>query len=223
MFGYDALQSGLVLSPAGLFALVTLPLVGFLLGRQLDARWLIALGLAIMAAGAYWMSRMNLEISPIYIIMPRVVLIVGLSFIFAPVNVAAYRYMPPALRAAAVGMFSLLRNEGGSVGTSMAQVVQERRVQFHALRLGEFLDQFSPAANAFVERTQAYFLGQTGDPALSKQMALQSLANLRDSQASALAYFDCFWLFAVVGAALILLVPLMKRSVAEKGEHLAAE
>ena len=52
LFGYDALQSGLVLSPAGLFALVTLPLVGFLLGRQLDARWLIVLGLATMASGA---------------------------------------------------------------------------------------------------------------------------------------------------------------------------
>jgi DHA2 family multidrug resistance protein len=54
-------------------------------------------------------------------------------------------------------------------------------------------------------------------------MAIKSLANLRDSQASALAYFDCFWLFAVVGVALIFLVPLMKRSVAEKGQHLAAE
>jgi DHA2 family multidrug resistance protein len=223
LFGYDALQSGLVLSPAGLFALITLPLVGFLLGRQLDARYLIAVGLATMASGAYWMSRMNLEISPIYIILPRVVLIVGLSFIFAPLNVAAYRYMPMALRGAAVGLFSLLRNEGGSVGTSLAQVVQERRVQFHALRLGEFLDPFSTAATSFVHNTQAYFLQQTGDPALSRQMAFKSLADLRDSQASALAYFDCFWAFAVVGVALIFLVPFMKRSVAEKGQHLAAE
>jgi hypothetical protein len=32
-----------------------------------------------------------------------------------------------------------------------------------------------------------------------------------------LAYFDDFWLIAVLGVSFVLLVPLMKRSVAEKG------
>jgi DHA2 family multidrug resistance protein len=54
-------------------------------------------------------------------------------------------------------------------------------------------------------------------------MALQSLSNLRDQQATSLAYFDDFWLFAVLALALVLLVPLMKRSVAEKGEPIGAE
>jgi DHA2 family multidrug resistance protein len=38
-----------------------------------------------------------------------------------------------------------------------------------------------------------------------------------------MAYFDVFWVGAVVSAALVLLVLLMKRSVAEKGEHISAE
>ncbi len=54
-------------------------------------------------------------------------------------------------------------------------------------------------------------------------MALQSLANLRDQQALALSYFDCFLIFAVVSAILALMVLFMKRSVAEKGAHVAAE
>jgi len=45
----------------------------------------------------------------------------------------------------------------------------------------------------------------------------------RQQQAASLAYLDVFWLFAVVAAALVLLVPLMKRSVAEKGEHIGGE
>jgi MFS transporter, DHA2 family, multidrug resistance protein len=67
-------------------------------------------------------------------VWPRVVLIVGLAMCFAPANVAAYLYTPLALRGAAVGLLSLLRNEGGSVGTSLAQTIQERRDQFHSLR-----------------------------------------------------------------------------------------
>jgi len=63
----------------------------------------------------------------------------------------------------------------------------------------------------------------TGDPAAQQQLALQALENLRQQQASALSYFDCFWIFAVVTLALVLVVPLMKRSVAEKGAHVASE
>ena len=54
-------------------------------------------------------------------------------------------------------------------------------------------------------------------------MALQTLANLRLQQSSALAYFDTFFFFACVAGGLVFLVVLMKRAVAEKGAHVAAE
>ena len=217
LFGYNALDAGLVMSPAGLFAVIAMPIIGFMLGRKTDARWLIGAGLLLMAISNYWMSQMNLFISPDQVVWPRVVLVLGLSMCFAPANVAAYLYTPIALRGAAVGLLSLLRNEGGSVGTSMAQTLQERRDQFHALRLGENLDPLNPAVQSFIEQAQARFLQQTGDPAAAQQLAWQALENLRQQQASALSYFDCFWLFAVAMLALTLVVFLMKRSVAEKG------
>jgi DHA2 family multidrug resistance protein len=54
-------------------------------------------------------------------------------------------------------------------------------------------------------------------------MALQSLANLREQQSSALSYFDIFFIFAVVAVALVGLVFFMKRSIATKGAHVTAE
>ena len=223
LFGYNALDAGLVMSPAGFAALLAMPIVGFALGRKVDARWLIGVGLLLMAASTYWMSQLNLLISPSQVVWPRVVLVLGLSICFAPANVAAYLYTPPVLRGAAVGLLSLLRNEGGSVGTSMAQTLQERRDQFHTLRLGESLDPFNPAVHSFLEQAQARFLQQTGDPATAQQLALQALENLRQQQASALAYFDCFWMIAVLTFAVAFLVLLMKRSVAERGTHAVSE
>src|SRR6185312_8036687 len=123
LFGYDAYASGLVQSPSGVFSIMGLIVVGALIGRGLDARWLIVAGLLIMAVGNFWMAYMNLYISPYQVIWPRVVLIVGLSMIFVSINVAAFKYTPPHLRGAAVGLLALLRNEGGSVGTSLAQTV----------------------------------------------------------------------------------------------------
>jgi DHA2 family multidrug resistance protein len=151
------------------------------------------------------------------------VTLAGISLLFAPLSVAAFIYIPRELRGAAVGLYALLRNEGGSVGTSVAKTVMERRDQFHTSRIGEFLDPLNPAVNSFSEQAQSAFLQQTGDPAGSQQMAWQALENLRQQQAASLAYFDDFIMFAAISGALILLVPLMRRSVPEKGAHIAAE
>ncbi len=223
LFGYNAFLSGLIMSPAGFAAIIMMIVVGFLLGRKIDARWLIAPGLVIVAAGCYWMSLMNLEISPWMVIWPRVVMIVGLSLIFAPINVAAFLYMPQRLRGAAVGLLALLRNEGGSFGTSMGQTIQERREQFHLSRLGDNLNLLNPHVQSFLDKTHAVFMQHTGDPARSGLMSVQTLADLRQQQAASLAYFDLFWVCAALGLALVVLVLLMKRSVAEKGGPIGAE
>ncbi len=223
LFGYNALQAGLVMSPAGFFAVLAMPVVARVLGRQTDARWVIMAGLLVMAAGNYWMSQLNLDISPRQIVWPRVAVVVGLAICFAPTNVAAYLYTPKELRGAAVGLLSLLRNEGGSVGTSLSQALQDHREQFHTLRLGEYLDPFNSAVHSFTEQTQAFVLQQTGDPVASQELAWQALENLRQQQASALAYFDCFWVFAMVMLVLVPVIFVMKRSVAEKGAHVGGE
>jgi DHA2 family multidrug resistance protein len=223
LFGYDAFVAGLVMSPSGFFAILMMLVVGTLLGRGADARYLIATGLLCVSASCYWMARMNLEVSPWQLVWPRVLLIVGLSMIFAPLNVAAYLYTPKHLRGAAVGLLALLRNEGGSFGTSMAQTIEQRRLQFHTARVGEFLDPLNPQLSTFLEQAREVFYQQTGDMAAAQQMALQSLENLRQQQAASLAYFEVFWVAAVLAAGLVFLVPLMKRSVAEKGAHIAAE
>jgi DHA2 family multidrug resistance protein len=223
LFGYDAFVSGLVMSPSGFFSILVMLVVGVLIGRGVDARWLIAAGLLVMAAGCYWMARMNLSISPGQVVWPRVVLIVGLSLLFSPINVAAFRYTPPHLRAAAVGLFALLRNEGGSVGMSVGKIIEQRREQFHLARVGENLSPLNPHVQSFFGRGQDYFLRYTGDSARSRQMTLESLAELRQQQAASLAYFDVFWLFAILSLGLVLLVFLMKRSVAEKGEMIGGE
>ena len=208
LFGYDAFHAGLVLSPSGIFAILAIIIVGALLGRGFDARWLIGSGLLIVAAGSFWMSRMNLDIAPWQVVWLRIVMVSGLGLIFAPINVAAYLYMPRDLRGAAVGLLALLRNEGGSVGTSLGQTITERREKLHALRLNENLDPFNPAVNSYIAQVQPGYLQQTGDPVAAQQMAWQSLENLREHQASALAYFDAFLIFAVVGVVLAFLVLL---------------
>ena len=222
LYGYDALVSGLAMSPSGVSSMAAMVVAGILLGRQFDARWMIAIGLLLMAAGNYWMTQMNLQISFWQVVGPRMVLTLGLGLIFALASAAAYKYIPVHLRGAAVGLFSLLRTEGGSVGTSMANTIQEPRQQFHLSRLGENLGPLNSHVQSFLEQTREFFQPWPGDTARSQQLAVQSLDNLRQQQATSMAFFEIFWVCAVLSAALVVLVLLMKRSVAEKGERISA-
>lgn len=130
---------------------------------------------------------------------------------------------PRELRGAAVGLLALLRNEGGSVGTSLAKIILDRREQFHTLRLNESLDPLNPALNPFLDQGRTLFMQHTADVASAQQMALGSLQTLRNQQALSLAYFDVFFLSAVAAALLLFLVLAMRRSVARKGEHISDE
>jgi DHA2 family multidrug resistance protein len=197
--------------------------IGTLLARGVDARWPMVAGLLTMGAGNFWLSRLNLQIGPWDVVWPRVVVIAGLSMIFAPLNVAAFLHIPKELRGAAVGLLALLRNEGGSVGTSMAQTILERREQFHTLRVNENLDPLNPNLHNLFVQGQQFFIQHTGDPSLSRLMTLQALQQTRDQQSLSLAYFDIFFVSAAIGAGLVILVFLMRRSVPEKGAHIAAE
>jgi DHA2 family multidrug resistance protein len=105
----------------------------------------------------------------------------------------------------------------------LAQTLQERRDQFHTLRLGESLDSLNQAVVSFLEQARGLFLQQTSDPVAAQQLAWQALENLRQQQASALAYFDVFLMLAVVTLVLVPVVLLMKRSVTEKGAHISHE
>ena len=54
-------------------------------------------------------------------------------------------------------------------------------------------------------------------------MALQAIDTLRQQQASVLAYLDGFYIFAILALGIIPLALLMRRSVAEPGQHVGVE
>ena len=102
---------------------------------------------------------------------------------FAPLSVAAFIYLPKELRGAAAGIFAVLRNEGGSAGTSMGKTLVQRRLPLHTDRLGEGLNPLSTPFNDALQSGQSFFEGVTGDPVTSQAMALQAIDNLRQQQA----------------------------------------
>ena len=170
---------------------------------------------------------LNLEISPWQVVWPRCVLIVGLSMIFAPLNVAAFLYIPRQLRPLLPwGFWHFCGTKEVQSVHPWHKPLQEppgaisrpaTPTNISILSTHPSTTPSSSKAKLFSSKERAI------RPKLPGQMTLQVLQGARDRQASSLAYFDVFWFAAIVAGALILLLPLMRRSKAEKGAHIAAE
>jgi MFS transporter, DHA2 family, multidrug resistance protein len=218
LFGYDAFRAGLVLSPAALFTMAMMPIVGFLLGRKTDARYIIPLGLICVAVACFWQAHLDLYTSPLMFIAPRCVQYAGVGMLFVPLSTAAYLYLPANQVNNAAGLFNMLRNEGGSLGIAIVTVMVDRRSQFHQLRLAERVTPLNPAVDQWVDyfaQTRMVRGGVT--QVVANEQGTGMLTQMVHNQAREMAYLDPFWVFAIMALAALPLVLLMKKSVARGG------
>ncbi len=217
LMGYTAFQAGLVMSPAGIATMLEMPIIGILLSRGADARWLIATGLGVVAAASFWMSGLNLDVAPSQVIWPRIVQTMGAGLLWVPINTAAYAYIAKNQVNNASGLFNLIRNEGSSVGVALSTTLLQRRAQFHQFRLTEHVSALGRETTTWLgQLTQAAQAGGA-DPVLARSRGLGMMYGMVQRQAMAMSYLDLFWLFGMLSLAVIPLVFLMKKAVAQGG------
>ncbi|MHB8873537.1 MAG: DHA2 family efflux MFS transporter permease subunit [Myxococcaceae bacterium] len=221
LMGYTAFRSGLVMSPAGLATMLLMPIIGILLSRGADARWLIATGLVVVAVAAFWMSGLNLEASPSQVMWPRVVQTMGAGLLWVPINTAAYAYIAKNQVNNASGLFNLIRNEGSSVGVALSTTLLQRRTQFHQFRLTEHVDALNPETTTWLGHLTGAAQAGGADPVLAHSQGLRMMYGMVQREAMAMSYMDLFWLFGMLSLVVMPLVFLMKPSVAKGGEMAA--
>ncbi len=217
LMGYSALNAGLVLSPAGFVTMLEMPVIGILLSRGVDARKLIVAGLLTTGVASLWMSGLNLGVSPGMVVSPRNFQTLGAGLMFVPLNLVAYAFLPKDQTNNASGLFSLVRNEGSSIGVALTNTLLLRRTQFHQFRLTEHINTLNPATSRWLTGVSGAMQARSGDPALAHRRGLGILYQVVQQQSAATSYLEMFWLFAMLSFAVIPLALLMKRSTSDGG------
>ena len=209
LMGYSALQSGIAVSPRGVGALLTMPIVGYLADR-VDFRKLVATGFFIVAASLWWLGAINLEIAMSTIVWPSVFTGVGLSMIFVPLSAVAMGGLPQEEMGNASGIFNLMRNVGGSVGISVVTTMLVRDSQAHQAQMVAHL---SPGDLAFGLRSQALqrFLEGHFSPLDAAHRAQALLYGELQRQATLWAFVNNFRLLALICLLCALSVVLLKK------------
>jgi DHA2 family multidrug resistance protein len=205
LLGYTALLSGLVLSPGGIMVVLMLPLVGKLVTR-FDARWLVSLGVIIVAASLLHMATFNLDIDFRTAMMARIYQSAGMAFLFVPINVMAFYFIPREKFNNATGIINLARNIGGSVGIANVMTLLARREQFHQGVLASHMTSFDPAYQSMVSGASR-ILYAAGSSYPDAQLQANGMAyGLMQRHATMLAFVDDFWM---MGLTFLILIPLM--------------
>ena len=217
LLGYTAMLSGLVLSPGGIAVCICMPLVGMLL-RRYEARWLVVFGVLVSATGLYLMSKFSLQVDFRTALWARVIQSTGLAFLFVPISVVAFRFIPRERTNYATGLFNLARNIGGSSGIATVTTLLARRSQFHQQVLTAHVTPYDAPYQAALTNSTALLHAQGSSLPDAAKQAHGLIYGTMVRQSSMLAFSDAFWVMAVLFVVIVPLMFMMRKSAPARAE-----
>jgi DHA2 family multidrug resistance protein len=205
---YSAWQIGQVLMWSGLPQLVITPFVPVLM-RRIDPRVLVTFGLVMFGVSCGMDSFMSHDNAGEQLIASMVVRAIGLPFIITPLSALSTADIERKDAGSASGLFNMMRNLGGSIGTAIASTMVTQREQFHSFRLLERVSDSDPSVQAFLADASHNLVHSGASTWSAHQQALQVLANQVRTEAYVMAFndaFACVALVLFVGAVLTILM-----------------
>jgi DHA2 family multidrug resistance protein len=210
LLGYTAKLAGMALSPGGFVIMCMMPVVGFLVSK-VDTRILISFGCIVSATALFVMAGWDLGLDYRHAVEARMLQSFGLAFLFIPINVAAFAYVPKEKTNMGTGIINLARNIGASVGIATVTTMLDRRAQFHMARLTERANELSAAYHNLLNGIQTKLVAAGSTAAYANTQAHALVYGTIQRQAVMLAFLDNFKMLGVVFFAVIPILLLMRK------------
>src|SRR5208282_1309440 len=178
-------------------------------------------GLLILSFGMFQLSELNLYTSFWTFVFVWSISRGGMPFMFVPINVMAFSYVPKERMNNATGLINLARNLGGSVGISLVITMQARLAQRHQSMLVSHMTPFDARYRAALHGLTALLHIRGSSMADAAQQAQLMLYGELQRQSAMLSFIDVYWLLGVVCLAMIPLMFIMKRGRKQSNAHLS--
>jgi DHA2 family multidrug resistance protein len=198
LYGYPVVTAGIITMPRGLGVMVMMPIAGRLVSK-VDPRWVIGAGLALSAHSFWAMSHFTLDMGSWPFIWTGFEQGLAMGCVFVPMSAIGFATLPGHLRVEGTTVYNLVRNIGGSIGISIITAVFVQNIQ----RVHAYL-------SAHVQPGAPGLLHYGGAAAAHSAEALAGQNGMVQKQAVMIAYLNDFWLMAIVMAALLPILLLMR-------------
>ena len=199
LYGYRAIDAGLVLGP-GAFVITLLAPVGAQLvqRRVIQPRILLFGAVTVVGLSFLHYSHFNLDTDYNHYAWARALQGLGYAFFFVPLSVIAYSELKPSQNNKASSITNFFRNWGGSFGIAFINTVSDRRLNFHQSTVGSNLAPSSPWLQQQITQTANYLRAHGFSAADAQSAAYTRYYNQLQSQAHLLAFMDCFHIIGIV-------------------------
>jgi len=117
ILGYSPLETGVRFLPSTLVIMVAGPLAGRLADR-IGPRTPLVLGLSLVTVSLAWQSRIQVDTSFGFLVVPFILLGLGMGFTMSPMSTAAMNAVDRAKAGVASGTLSMTRMVGGTFGVA---------------------------------------------------------------------------------------------------------
>jgi DHA2 family multidrug resistance protein len=218
--GFDSEQVGNVMAWIGLPQLLVIPLVPLLL-KRIDPRLVVGVGLLVFALSCFMNMELDRNYAASQFFWPNIVRALGQAVVIAPLSAIAMVGIAPQDAGAASGLFNMMRNLGGAIGTAAIETFFTKREQFHSAIITPDVSLLEPATRNRLADLQQYFMSHGfPDPAGSMHQAIIAVGQTIRAQATVMGYADCFALLGVVLIVAIFPIALLKKGAASgAGAH----
>jgi MFS transporter, DHA2 family, multidrug resistance protein len=210
LMGYTAQLAGMALSPGGAVIMLMMPVVGILVSK-VDTRIMIAFGCVVCSLALFVMAGWNLGLDYRHAVEARMLQSFGLAFLFIPINVAAFAYVPKEKTNMGTGIINLARNVGASVGIATVTTMLDRRAQFHMARLTERANELSVAYHNTLSNIQLRLVSAGSTAANASAQAHGMIYGTIQRQAAMLAFLDNFKMLGIMFLVVLPILVLMRR------------
>lgn len=130
------------MAPRGIGLMASMFLLGGIAKRGFDTRPLVGFGFILIGIASWKLGSLDLNMSMWNFIGPTIIQGVGMGLIFPNLSAAALSSIPREQMGYATSLFSMSRNIGGSIGTSVLTTMLVRREQVQQSYLVQHLSVF---------------------------------------------------------------------------------
>jgi DHA2 family multidrug resistance protein len=218
LLGWTATTAGIWNSPRGIGTALCMPLVGYLLGKGWDGRWMLTFGLVVAGLAFFGYSHMTLDSGTWDIFWDQITQGVGMAFLFVPLTTLT---MGPILNQEmgyATSLYNTMRNIGSSIGISFVTTWVARRSQYHQSILSANLSSSNPINQQTLAGLAPFLQNSDFNAVTAGRKASALIYQMLQQQAALLSYMDVFHLMGILFLVITPLVLLM-RSAEHTNSH----
>jgi DHA2 family multidrug resistance protein len=214
--GWTATQTVLFMIPGALFTAFSFPIVGKLMGKGVNPKFIILTGVFITFTFLFMLSFASPDSSERNFYFPFILRGVGMAFMMSPILSLSVIGLQGKDMAQAIGLSNMIRQLGGSIGIAVINVfLINKNAEVRGSLLG-YINQYSDAAKERIAGLTQNFLSKGYSTTEAEALANKMMENMVFRQQAIVSYTQGFLLVACAILLCIPIVLLIRYKKAEK-------